>query len=387
MYPHYPEDTGLSRKQQDKLAGGLLDQVSYVFIFAPIAGGLAYVATLLSALGHFFKTSCFVFFGEGNVAAFACTTFAGLAGLAAFSVVLAFLVFANANLQHAALHLHVLAVALTLAGGILLFTAFLLSLILFNLSYSSGVLEAGDLDPNQEAQSEQTETDFWTDGERAERNEQLLRVQEQAEKNTLKSIKENDLKQMNAFLSRGQPTPTFEAAFDHPQTPRLKKKTPSTTTGKSNKYSNSWNRPTSRFDDAPLPPLPTPRSGRTSRRDTLPDTDDEQEMLDSVKPLDAFYKAKAPRRGFEPPPYVPTGFILVRQTRISLTINASPYSPAPTSSRYSQNTGYLQSVAPTASDLSQMPSAAEAREKANAVFEKQKQKHQSVAPSSVYSQM
>lgn len=273
-------------------------QLTYVFIFVPISGGLAFVSVALAALGHFFKSSCFVFFGEGNILAFAFMTLSGLAGLSGSSIVLAFLLYANVHLKGAALHLEVPALVLTFAGSILTFTAFLIALLLFNRSYSSGVIEAGDLDPFDE---QHTETDFWTDGERAERNEQLLQAQEQAEKNALRSMKDNDLKQMNAFLLKGRHhTPVFEPALDHPRTPRLQK-TPRAAP-KSGNYAASWQRPTPRFDNVPLPPAPTPRLSRPSRRNTANlGPEEEQEMLDDVRPLE-LYKAKTPRKGFEPPP-------------------------------------------------------------------------------------
>lgn len=68
------DDTTLLKGQKETLDGNLLLQMTYVMVFHPIAGGLVFLSCLFTCLGHFLKTTCFVFFGEGNVLAFGCMT-------------------------------------------------------------------------------------------------------------------------------------------------------------------------------------------------------------------------------------------------------------------------------------------------------------------------
>lgn len=307
------DDTELSKSDKDVLNDVLVTELTYVFILHPVSGGLAIFSVMLSVLGHFFKTSCFVFFGEGNIVAFAAITAAGIAGLASFGIELAFLLYANSHLQGPDMNLNVASIVLSLAGGVLSFTAFVLAFLHFNRSYSSGVVD--QLGHNEDGHSEQTETDFWTDGERAERNERMLHAQEQAEKKAYESIRANDLKSMNNFLARGQQPTVYEAPLPElPKTPRNPysgpapgdhwTQTPRTLKKSSKKYSKTWDRPTSRFDETPLPPRPQSGNVRSipkaKRRDTQ-DKLEELEAQDEVKPLD-LYQAKPPRKGFKAPP-------------------------------------------------------------------------------------
>lgn len=312
----------------------------------------------------------------------------GIAGLVAFAAELAFLVHANANLEKAEkaeFELNVLAVALTLAGTVLVITTFILYVMNFNKSISSGVVEQlAEADTHSQAEDTETETDFWTDGEHAERNERLMRAREEAEKQAAATLKAKDLKQMNDFLSRHQPMatggrPTLAS------TPPLQPARP-LQRQQSNSYSSAWNDPPPRHD-VKMSSTKSPRtvkSPRMTRGGMLPE-DEAMEMLDEVKPLD-MYQSRTTRKNVRPPPCVSHACSIFKDL-VRLTDTRVCRRAQTTSSRYSQNTGYLQSVAPASTEVTTTVGPVQSeRERANAMFEKQKKSHQSIAPSSVYSQ-